>query len=233
MSARHIAARVCNERRNSDLRADDKDVLKAFDVALEALRKEALDAIQESATWRSRVGLANVQVTTLEAENARLREALIANTHCATCDGEKIITLECDDCLCGGSGRCKCSEEKPLDCPQCDGKGFDCTPETIEIVAAVRAALGVPRGAEAQALREICLSLGALVRRAGDSSALKGLTVVATAFSLVLQTYALPNAENPEGMCDSPDLFRRHFAEIVAVAATEAGALIAAEVDRR
>jgi hypothetical protein len=79
----------------------------------------------------------------LAVQVATLREALVANTHCLTCEGEKQIALECYDCLCGGSGRCKCSEQQPFECPQCGGRGFDCTPGTVEIVTATReAAMG-------------------------------------------------------------------------------------------
>lgn len=80
------------------------------------------------------------------------------------------------------------------------------------------------RRSAAQGINEVYLSLASVVERADPNSALIGLTLVASAFSLLLQTYALPNANNPEGMCDSPDLFRRHFAEIVATAVDAAKA---------
>ena len=67
-----------------------------------------------------------------------------------------------------------------------------------------------------KAARDAILSLNEIVQRADPNSALSGLTLTAMAFSALLQTYALPNANCPEGMCDNPDAFRRHFAEIVA-----------------
>lgn len=68
---------------------------------------------------------------------------------------------------------------------------------------------------EAEILRAY-RDLGKVVERAGGQSALHGLQVVAFAFAAVLDTYAKPNALNPEGMSDDPPAFRRYFADIIA-----------------
>ena len=60
------------------------------------------------------------------------------------------------------------------------------------------------------------MRLGKIVSDASKDSALEGLTRTAQIFSLLLDIYARPNAENPDGMCDDPAAFRRHFAEIIA-----------------
>ena len=53
------------------------------------------------------------------------------------------------------------------------------------------------------------------VDKHGGDSAYRGLTVLAGAFRLLLDSYANPNAENELGMCDDPALFRQHFADII------------------
>jgi len=65
-------------------------------------------------------------------------------------------------------------------------------------------------------LLETVKSLAQIMEHVDPDSSLNGLTVIAMGFSSLLQIYALPNANNPEGMCDDPVAFRRHFAEIVA-----------------
>lgn len=75
------------------------------------------------------------QLAAVTAENERLRDALKAHTGCDSCNGEKQITIECEACLCGDSiYRCTCKDEKPFECPQCDGNGFDCLPEYLDLV---------------------------------------------------------------------------------------------------
>jgi hypothetical protein len=58
-------------------------------------------------------------------------------------------------------------------------------------------------------------ALGKAVRKASGGSALHGLEIVAVAFAAVLDTYASPNALNPEGMCDDPRVFRQHFVALI------------------
>lgn len=50
-----------------------------------------------------------------------------------------------------------------------------------------------------------------------EGSALAGLTCIAMAFGAVCDIYAMPNPENPEGMCDSKEDFRAYFADILAI----------------
>jgi len=57
--------------------------------------------------------------------------------------------------------------------------------------------------------------LNTLVARAGKGSVLDGLTVLAIALAVLLDRYALPNPENPEGMCYDPVAFRRDFAGVM------------------
>jgi hypothetical protein len=64
--------------------------------------------------------------------------------------------------------------------------------------------------------KQVVADVGRIVDAVDPDSALYSLEVVATAFSALLQIYALPNANSPEGMCDDPETFRRYFAEIVA-----------------
>jgi hypothetical protein len=63
---------------------------------------------------------------------------------------------------------------------------------------------------------QILGALADLVGMADPVSALAGLRRTAVAFSSLLTAYALPNAVNPQGMCDVPELFRIYFGSIVA-----------------
>ncbi len=67
----------------------------------------------------------------------------------------------------------------------------------------------------AEEVKRAYKKLGRHVQMAGGDSALHGLEVVTAAFALVLDTYANPNPENPEGMCDDPAAFRQYFADIL------------------
>jgi hypothetical protein len=60
--------------------------------------------------------------------------------------------------------------------------------------------------------------LNELAMRHAAGSALQGLTVLAGGFAVLLDMYAAPNPENPEGMCDDWFKFRNHFAEIMLAA---------------
>jgi hypothetical protein len=62
---------------------------------------------------------------------------------------------------------------------------------------------------------KIIADLNAIVAKHGHGSALRGLTITASCFAALLDIYAQPNEENPEGMCDDPAAFRRHFAEVI------------------
>jgi len=74
-------------------------------------------------------------------------EALLETTECETCEGEKQITVECESCLVGDDRRCTCREERPFDCPQCDGKGRDYRhSKTAESVLARPGVLAVLEG---------------------------------------------------------------------------------------
>jgi hypothetical protein len=64
--------------------------------------------------------------------------------------------------------------------------------------------------------QKLLAQLGKVVASASADSALEGLTRTAITFSVLLDIYSLPNAENPEGMCDDPAAFRKHFADIIA-----------------
>lgn len=49
----------------------------------------------------------------------------------------------------------------------------------------------------------------------GETSTIRGLVCVATAFAVLLDAYAKPNAENSQGMCDDPIAFRQYFADVL------------------
>lgn len=63
---------------------------------------------------------------------------------------------------------------------------------------------------------KIIADINAIVEANSHGSALRGLTVTASCFAALLDVYAQPNENNPRGMCDNPQAFRRHFAEIIA-----------------
>lgn len=65
-------------------------------------------------------------------------------------------------------------------------------------------------------LKRCIAELNEVVAKHSYSSARRGLDVTAIAFSLLLDTYALPNAENSEGMCDDPAAFRKIYAALIA-----------------
>jgi len=66
-------------------------------------------------------------------------------------------------------------------------------------------------------IKRAYLAIGKAVEIAGrDAGARHGLEVVSAAFAAVLDTYAKPNANNPQGMSDDPAAFRRYFAKIIA-----------------
>jgi hypothetical protein len=64
-------------------------------------------------------------------------------------------------------------------------------------------------------LERVVVGLNALVEVFGKEGALRGLQAVAVGFGILLDTYARPNPNNPEGMCDSAADFRKYFAEIL------------------
>jgi hypothetical protein len=57
--------------------------------------------------------------------------------------------------------------------------------------------------------------LNELVEKYGAESAMYGLTTVATVFAALLDVYAMPNPDNPQGMCEDKAAFRAHFARIL------------------
>ena len=63
---------------------------------------------------------------------------------------------------------------------------------------------------------EVIVQLDKIVHKAHPTSALTGLKITAAAFGALLDIYAAPNSENPAGMCDDLDAFRRLFAQIIA-----------------
>lgn len=62
----------------------------------------------------------------------------------------------------------------------------------------------------------LIVDLNNVVSSVGGESTLTGLTAVAAAFGALLDIYALSNANNEKGMCDSPLAFRKHFANMIA-----------------
>lgn len=62
---------------------------------------------------------------------------------------------------------------------------------------------------------KICKEVAKTVRLADKESAISGLTLTAMAFAAVLDNYAAPNEENPQGMCDDSAEFRQYFADII------------------
>jgi len=62
---------------------------------------------------------------------------------------------------------------------------------------------------------KIIAEINAIVEANSHGSALRGLTVTASCFAALLDVYAQPNEENPQGMCDDPHAFRQHFAELI------------------
>lgn len=74
--AHKIVARVCNEHRNSDLYASNRDVCAAFDDALAQARAEGYAAgyakaealrLEANASWSSEVQVLNERIAELEA----------------------------------------------------------------------------------------------------------------------------------------------------------------------
>jgi hypothetical protein len=62
---------------------------------------------------------------------------------------------------------------------------------------------------------KIIADLNAIVEACSHGSALRGLTVTASCFAALLDVYAQPNEQNPEGMCDDLQAFRHHFANVI------------------
>jgi hypothetical protein len=70
---------------------------------------------------------------------------------------------------------------------------------------------------QAQAAK-IIADINAIVEKHARGSTLRGLTITASCFAALLDVYAQPNENNPEGMCDDPAAFRQHFVEIITTA---------------
>jgi hypothetical protein len=72
-------------------------------------------------------------------------------------------------------------------------------------------------------LKALVVQLNEIVAATGQDSAMDGLLVVSYAFAALLDAYALPNANNPDGMCDDPNAFRKVFADLIAAGSKKAG----------
>jgi hypothetical protein len=70
-------------------------------------------------------------------------------------------------------------------------------------------------------LKGAVVALNVIVAESGQESCLDGLTMVAYAFAGLLDIYSKPNPANPEGMCDDPAAFLKHFAELIEKGGTE------------
>jgi hypothetical protein len=60
----------------------------------------------------------------IKAERDKLKTALVSAIVCDTCLGVRVIANQCEACLVGDGGPCKCDEMPEFDCPQCDGRGW-------------------------------------------------------------------------------------------------------------
>jgi hypothetical protein len=61
-------------------------------------------------------------------------------------------------------------------------------------------------------LNDTIVELNRIVTAHSQGSAARGLEILTAAFAALLDCYALPNEQNPEGMCSDPVAFRKHFA---------------------
>lgn len=68
---------------------------------------------------------------------------------------------------------------------------------------------------KADELEIVVNKLHATIYEIDTESALEGLTLLTLAFGVILDIYAMPNENNPEGMCDSKEDFRKYFANIL------------------
>lgn len=66
---------------------------------------------------------------------------------------------------------------------------------------------------------EVILKLNDMLEDIAPDSVVRGLTGLALAFGLLLDTYSKHNDNNPAGMCDDPAAFRKHFADMIATPA--------------
>lgn len=65
---------------------------------------------------------------------------------------------------------------------------------------------------------EVVAKLNEIASQIDPESALDGLTKMTIAFGMLLDAYACPNADNPQGMAGGDELrFRLHFCKILAV----------------
>jgi hypothetical protein len=74
--------------------------------------------------------------------------------------------------------------------------------------------------------------LNDVVEKASPDSALEGLRTVAAAFGCLLDVYASPNPNNPDGMCDDKVAFRKMFAEIIVNGSDQSTAAAAGKAKR-
>ncbi len=66
-----------------------------------------------------------------------------------------------------------------------------------------------------QEFNGVIKKLGDVMNDISGTSALDGLTTLAVAYAALLDIYAAPNPNNPQGMCDDKVAFRKHFASII------------------
>lgn len=59
--------------------------------------------------------------------------------------------------------------------------------------------------------KQVVADLNGIVERVSPGSALFGIETLATACAAMLDVYAMPNENNPQGMCDDPHDFRDYF----------------------
>jgi hypothetical protein len=64
-------------------------------------------------------------------------------------------------------------------------------------------------------LKRCILELNNVVGKHSKGSVLRGLDVLSAAFAGMLDMYAQPNEENPEGMCDDHVAFRHIYADAI------------------
>lgn len=64
-------------------------------------------------------------------------------------------------------------------------------------------------------VKKAIAALNEIMGTFSSESAVVGLTGLAVACAVLLDNYSQPNDENPEGMCDDPQAFRRWFTNII------------------